>query len=388
MAVLLNGMSTDETVALTQAMLHSGDVMKWNSDKPIVDKHSTGGLGDKVSIPLAPMLACCGVSVPMISGRGLGPTGGTLDKLESIPGFRTDLSTQETQALATEIGCVITGASPEIAPADKKLYALRDVTGTVESIPLITASILSKKLAAGLDALILDVKFGSGAFMKTLEQATQLAESLVSVGNLLGVKTKAILTDMNQVLGSSAGNAIEIDESIRFLNGDGPEDLMEVTLSLGANLLSLVNDEPESANRTRLAQTIYDENKPAFTKLNQMIQGQGGSDFSYQINHTHPLYSPKEGFLSAIDARKIGFAVIELGGGRKQLGDELDLGVGIRQLVRIGDRVTQADPLFEVVSNEAFNEPKLQNALRLLDDSFQISESPVPSQQLICKTIG
>ena len=227
MAVYLRGMTVAETAALTEAMLHSGRTLTWPAGGlPKVDKHSTGGIGDKVSLVLAPLLACCGVQVPMISGRGLGATGGTLDKLESIPGFRTDLSIDEMRRMLAEGGCFITGTTHDLVPADRKLYALRDVTGTVPSIPLITASIMSKKLAEGLDALVLDVKFGSGAFMKTLAEARQLAESLVATGKQMGVPTTALLTDMGQPLGRMAGNAVEVNETVTALQGNGPADLM------------------------------------------------------------------------------------------------------------------------------------------------------------------
>ncbi len=238
MAILLNGMSTEETLDLTQAMLLSGQTLEWPNDGiPRVDKHSTGGIGDKISLILAPLLACCDLQVPMISGRGLGPTGGTLDKLESIPGFRTDLSLHETHVVVRDVGCVITGASPEIAPADRKLYALRDVTGTVPSIPLITASIMSKKLAEGLDALVLDVKVGSGAFMKTLGDARTLARLMVAVGHGMGTSTTAIITDMQQPLGRMVGNTLEVAETIDVLQGGGPRDVVELTLALGSELL-------------------------------------------------------------------------------------------------------------------------------------------------------
>src|SRR3954463_15089278 len=240
MAVYLRGMTVAETAALTEHMLYSGVTFKWPAEEaPKVDKHSTGGIGDKVSLPLAPLLACCGLAVPMISGRGLGATGGTLDKLESIPGFRTDLSLAEIAVITERVGCVITGASAEIAPADKKLYALRDVTATVPSIPLITASIMSKKLAESLDALVLDVKFGSGAFMKSLDDARALARSLVDTGKRMGVKTTALLTDMNQPLGRMAGNANEVNEAVATLQGRGPDDLWQCTRELGAELLVL-----------------------------------------------------------------------------------------------------------------------------------------------------
>ena len=238
MAIYCRGMSTEETSALTECMLRSGETLDWpDSTTPKVDKHSTGGIGDKVSLVLAPLLACCGLAVPMISGRGLGASGGTLDKLESIPSFRTNLSTDEIRQQIDTVGCVITGQTANLVPADKKLYALRDVTGTVPSIPLITASIMSKKLAEGLDALVLDVKHGTGAFMKSPADARALAASLVGVGKRMGLATTALLTDMNQPLGRMAGNAVEVDESITALEGDGPADLMEVTLALGSELL-------------------------------------------------------------------------------------------------------------------------------------------------------
>ncbi len=237
MAIYLRGMSEEETAALTEQMLASGVQLKWLAGSSVVDKHSTGGVGDKVSLLLAPLLACCGLRVPMISGRGLGPTGGTLDKLESIPGFRTDLNLDEIREITNRVGCVIAGASAEIAPADRKLYALRDVTATVASIPLITASIMSKKLAEGLDALVLDVKVGSGAFMKTFRQARELARSLVETGRRMGVSTTALITDMSQPLGRMAGNAVEVDETVTALLGQGPADLIALTNSLGAELL-------------------------------------------------------------------------------------------------------------------------------------------------------
>src|SRR4051795_6658647 len=240
MAVYLRGMTVAEIAALTEHMLHSGVTFEWPAgESPKVDKHSTGGIGDKVSLPLAPLLACCGLAVPMISGRGLGATGGTLDKLEAIPGFRTNLRLEEIQAVTERVGCVITGATAEIAPADKKLYALRDVTATVPSIPLITASIMSKKLAESLDALVLDVKFGSGAFMKSLDDARALARSLVETGKRMGVKTTALLTDMNQPLGRMAGNLVEVHEAVATLQGRGPADLWQCTRELGIELLLL-----------------------------------------------------------------------------------------------------------------------------------------------------
>lgn len=382
MAVLLNGMTLDETVALTEAMLHSGEILHWpDPSVPVVDKHSTGGIGDKVSIHLAPMLACCGVKVPMISGRGLGPTGGTLDKLEAIPGFRTDLSISEIQTQVDEVGCVITGASPELAPADRKLYALRDVTATVESIPLITASILSKKLAAGLNALVLDVKFGSGAFMPTIESATELAHSIVAVGNGLGVKTTALITDMNQTLGTSAGNAIEVQESIELLQGKADDDLLKVTIELGAALLNSVDPQDLDDHRKRLQKCI--ESGDAFEKFNEMVQAQGGTEFHYAPKHAYPVKVRLSGSIQSIDAKAIGLAVIELGGGRKKLGDQLDLDVGIRQLARIGVPVNEDDSAFEIVASRPITQSKLDAAIKLLENSITVTADPPPHQDPI-----
>ena len=386
MAVLLNGMTIDETVALTKAMFESGDVLNWNDDPLVVDKHSTGGIGDKVSIVLAPMLCCCGVKVPMISGRGLGPTGGTLDKLESIPGFRTDLSSEEIRQQVDQVGCVITGASPQIAPADRKLYALRDVTGTVESISLITASILSKKLAAGLEALVLDVKVGSGAFMKTMDHAIELANSLVLVGNQLGMKTTALVTDMNQVLGASTGNAIEIAESISLLQGEGPADLEAISIELGAYLLDMVNGEGLEGNRKNLLATIGDGS--ALSKFQAMVDAQGGHGFNHEISETFSIDAGSSGYLEKIDASKIGFAIIELGGGRKKMGDKLDLGVGIQQLSRVGDEISAGDPVFRVVSSKPAELQKSREAIRLLQDSFTISDRRPEVPELIHKVIS
>ena len=386
MSILLKGMSLDETVSLTRAMLNSGEVLNWNRGTPVVDKHSTGGIGDKVSIPLAPMLACCGVRVPMISGRGLGPTGGTLDKLESIDGFRTDLSKEEIYTQVNSIGCVITGASPEIAPADRKLYALRDVTGTVESIPLITASILSKKLAAGLDALVMDVKFGSGAFMKTVEQATELAKSLVAVGQEMGVKTTALLTDMNQTLGMAAGNQLEIDESVEILSGTGPSDVTELTIELGARLLaSVFPNKNLEACRDELANTI--SSKAALNRFQEMIAAQGG-DYSMKAKTPEqtiietPILATRAGFVSAIDARQLGFAIIEMGGGRKQLGDALDFQTGLRQTARLGDQVERGDELVRVYHRSSASTSGSEIQI-MIENAFEITDSAPKLSPLI-----
>ena len=333
MAVYLRGMTVAEIAALTEHMLHSGVTFKWPAgESPKVDKHSTGGIGDKVSLPLAPLLACCDLQVPMISGRGLGATGGTLDKLEAIPGFRTNLSTAEFQQVCRDVGCVISGATADLVPADRKLYALRDVTGTVPSIPLITASIMSKKLAEGLDALVLDVKHGSGAFMKTLEDARALARSMVDTGRRMGVPTTALVTDMNQPLGRMAGNAVEVNESVAALRGEAPADLMDVTLELGAEVLVLAKRESTTAAaRKRLEKAIA--SGAGLEKFREMVAAQGGNlDAPRPVAPAQDILAPCDGYITAIDTEQVGRVIIELGGGRKQLGDKLDLSVGLEMM--------------------------------------------------------
>lgn len=383
MAILLNGMTAAETTELTRCMLRSGIELRWEIDRPVVDKHSTGGVGDKVSIPLAPLLACCNVAVPMISGRGLGPTGGTLDKLESIPGFRTDLPIEEIQRIVREVGCVICGATDNLAPADRKLYALRDVTATVESIPLITSSILSKKLAEGLNALVLDVKFGSGAFMQTQQQATELAKSLSSVGNQSGVRTSALLTDMNQPLGRAAGNANEIDESIAVLKGEGPTDVTELTLALGAELLvqAGASDSNEAANA--LLQNAIDSGA-GLEKFHEMVAAQGGDlKAPRRLASRSEIVSQQEGYVNAIDTRALGFAIIDLGGGRRKLGDDINHSVGIEMLVKIGQRVDRGEAMMEVLRDGELP-PNLKAAIA---DAITISETAVEPLPLVVEKI-
>lgn len=372
MAIYLRGMTTAETAALTDHMLASGATFQWpEGPTPKVDKHSTGGIGDKVSLPLAPMLACCDLQVPMISGRGLGATGGTLDKLESIPGFRTDLSMDEMREVVESVGCVISGATADLVPADRKLYALRDVTATVPSIPLITGSIMSKKLAEGLHALVLDVKFGSGAFMKTAELARELAVSMVNTGKRIGVGTTALLTDMNQPLGRMVGNAVEVDESVAALEGQGPADLMEVTLALGAELLVSTNrcDSLEAAH-VRLQRTIDDGS--AREKFAQMVSAQGGDlDAPRPVAPVSDVPAERSGYVAAIDAERLGEAVIAMRGGRQQLGDELDLSTGFEMLVRLGDPIKRGQPLARLFAGEETSQvgrEKLLSAIRITDE--------------------
>jgi pyrimidine-nucleoside phosphorylase len=380
MAVFLRGMTVAEIAALTEHMLHSGVTFKWPAgEAPKVDKHSTGGIGDKVSLPLAPLLACCDLQVPMISGRGLGATGGTLDKLEAIPGFRANLSTEEFQEVCRRVGCVISGATGDLVPADRKLYALRDVTGTVPSIPLITASIMSKKLAEGLDALVLDVKWGSGAFMKTREEAHALADT----GRRMHVPTTAVITDMNQPLGRMAGNANEVNESVDALQGQGPADLMEVTLEMGAELLVLTKRENSLAAAKARLQTAIDSGA-GLEKFREMVAAQGGDlDAPRPIAPTSEVASPRAGCVAAMDTEALGRVVIELGGGRKKLGDVLDLSTGFEMLVRLGDQVDVGQPLVRLFA-------KPDAAARVQQEiinSITLSDVPSPPPILIAERI-
>jgi pyrimidine-nucleoside phosphorylase len=372
MAIFFRGMTTDETAALTDAMLDSGVRLSWPTGHiPTVDKHSTGGIGDKTSLVLAPLLACCGLAVPMISGRGLGATGGTLDKLEAIPGFRTDLSIREIEETVARVGCVITGASAEIAPADRKLYALRDVTATVPSIPLITASIMSKKLAESLDRLVLDVKFGSGAFMKSLGLARKLARSLVDTGQRMGVRTTALLTDMNQPLGRLAGNLVEVHEAIACLKGEGPGDLWELTCALAAELLG---QESEVGNRESAIRLLDDHivSGRALKKFAEMVAAQGGDlEKLPPMPDGREIAASRSGFVTSIDTEALGLAIIELGGGRKIMSDAIDRAVGLEMLVRLGDRVDSGQPLVRVFgSQDQFERvrPAIERAINFQDE--------------------
>ncbi len=384
MAIYFQGLSPAELITLTREMRDSGQVLRWDDlDKPVVDKHSTGGIGDKISIHLAPMLAACGLAVPMISGRGLGVTGGTLDKLESIPGFRTDLSVPELQTVVREVGCVITGASETIAPADRKLYSLRDVTGTVPSIPLITSSILSKKLSEGLDALVLDVKWGSGSFMKTMQDAEALAQALVNVSGELGVKTSALITDMNQPLGR-VGNAVELAESIEILKNNVSTSTITLTFGLGVELLlatSVAKDADEAVSM--LAESI--RSGAAYEIFQKMVAAQGG-DLSQPRPRAkeHVIEAKTAGFVASVDAEALGWAVIEMGGGRKKIGDKLDHSTGLEWLTSIGSQVDIGEPLLcTYCSDDQFQQ--LQSSL---ESAIAISDEPVDVPKLIVKRIA
>ncbi len=346
MAVFFRGMSLEETTALTSAMQHSGRVLHWPAEAPPrVDKHSTGGVGDKTSLILAPLLACDGLWVPMISGRGLGLTGGTLDKLESIPGFRTRLDIGELQEVVARLGCAMVGQTEDLCPADRRLYALRDVTATVPSVPLITASILSKKLAEGLDRLVLDVKFGSGAFMATELAARELAERLVAVGRALGVAAHVRLNPMYEPTGEAAGNALEVIESVRCLQGGGPPDLEALVLDLACE----VSDTPRAVHAARLRQG------EAWQKFQAMVAAQGGEVESLErlaLVHTAPvlvdLPSPASGVLQRLDAGVVGRTLVALGAGRARATDTIDPAVGVDRMVKTGTPVRAGDPLLRV----------------------------------------
>ena len=354
MAVFLNGMEREETVALTRAMRDSGDVLSWGLDGPVLDKHSTGGVGDNVSLMLAPAVAACGGYVPMISGRGLGHTGGTLDKLDSIPGYATQPDSATFRRVTREVGCAIIGQTGDLAPADKRLYAVRDVTATVESVPLITASILSKKLAAGLGGLVLDVKCGNGAFMSDLERARALATSLTEVAVGAGLLARAVLTDMNEPLASAAGNALEVANAVDFLTGRHVDSrLWDVVVALGADMLvlgGLAHDAGDGA--AKLTEAL--QSGAAAAKFARMVVALGGPADLVERPEKHLPRAPvvrsveAEGTVVGVDARGVGLAVVALGGGRTRPQDDVDPAVGLRDLAPIGQPLGDGTPLATV----------------------------------------
>jgi len=381
MAICLRGMTTQETVAFTRAMVRSGDVLDLSSvPGPKVDKHSTGGIGDKISLVLAPLLAACDVRVPMVSGRGLGITGGTLDKLEAIPGFRTRWSDAEVIRLLNEVGCVVVAPTERLAPADRKLYALRDVTGTVPSVPLIVSSILSKKVAEGVEHLILDVKCGRGAFMKSEAAARELAEGLLGTATQLGLDVRALITDMNQPLGRAVGNAVEVQEAIETLRGAGPEDVRHLTVELGAELLHMAGRVPTvAAGRERLNEAL--RSGQGLAKFRAMVEAQGGDgrvvddpDRLPAAPIRRPWSAPTTGWIAEVDAERIGRAVLVLGGGRQRMEDSVDPAVGLSDLVKVGERVEKGAPLGVV---HARDEDRFRAAAAWLTGAFVISETPV-----------
>ncbi len=380
MAIFFSGMAPAELSAWTDAMLHSGEVLDFSDlALPKVDKHSTGGVGDKISIPLAPMVAACGVAVPMMSGRGLGHTGGTLDKLDAIPGFRSALDPAEFHRILHAHGLVLAGQSETLVPADRRIYALRDATGTVPSIPLISSSIMSKKLAEGIDALVLDVKVGSGAFMKDEASARELAETMVGIGAAHGTRVTALLTDMSQPLGRQIGNANEIAESLDVLEGHGPADVTELTLQLGIEMLIGGGITSDAAEARRLLQEAVSSGR-ALEVLAGVIEAQDGdpnvlSDRSLlgSAAHAEPVPSPGSGFVTRCDALDLGVACVRLGGGRQRKEDEVDHTVGITLLKKVGDPVAAGEPLAQV----AYNHPdQLAAARDRLASAWQVSDEP------------
>lgn len=392
MAIFFRGMDRDETVALTDAMMRSGVVLDLSDlPKPKVDKHSTGGIGDKTSLILAPLVASCGVAVPMISGRGLGITGGTLDKMESIPGYRADLSVDSFRRVLSSCGCSIMGQTAEIAPADRKLYALRDVTATVPSIPLIAASIMSKKMAEGLDALVLDVKFGRGAFMKTCEDAVALAETMIDIGRGMGKRVAALVTAMDQPLGHTAGNALEVRESIDCLRGHGPEDLMHVTMELSSHMIFLAGLSPSPDAAMDLLRKNLSSGA-ALQTFHRMVSLHGGDtktlenpDILPSAPIVQPLKAVSSGFIARADADALGRACIELGAGRRRTEDRVDHAVGLSGIRKIGAQVRQGDTLALI---HARSPESLAAAQALANNAFEISLHPVPQEPLVRRILG
>ena len=420
MAICFQGMNFDETMWLTRAMVESGKVVHWRHAESAVgrarppgaptpfyaDKHSTGGIGDKTSLIIAPLVAACGVKVPMISGRGLGPTGGTLDKLESIAGFRVSLSLDEFKHVTDKVGCAMIGQTAEIAPADKKLYALRDVTATVSCLPLIVASIMCKKLAENVDGLVLDVKWGTGAFMRTRETSEELGKAMVEVGKRYGKKVVALQTDMNQPLGQKIGNALEVRECIEIMQsgralptptpsggresnrhspptegtGVGSADLLEVTLALSVEMLLMAGVAKSVADATQMLQKKL-ANGEALQKFAEMITAQGGDARVCEdvkrlpvAKQTRPIAAPKSGFVQSIECDQIGYAVIALGGGRKVAADKVDFGVGFEQPKKTGDAVKAGEPLMIMHYND---DVRAAGAERMVRDAYKIEEKPV-----------
>ena len=390
MAVFFRGMSREEAVGLTLAMRDSGAVLRWDLPGPVVDKHSSGGIGDNISLMLAPMLAACGCYVPMISGRGLGHTGGTLDKLDSIPGYATQPGLDLFRLATRAAGCAIIGQTADLAPADKRLYGIRDVTATVESIPLITASILSKKLAAGLEHLVLDVKTGSGAFMATMEQARGLGESLVAVANGAGLKTTALITDMDEPLSPCAGNALEVAHACDFLLGRSADArVMDITLALGAELLLSAGIETDlAAARSRLSRVL--SSGAAAERFGRMVTGLGGPvDFLDRPQAylaaapiIRPVHAERTGVVKAIHTRELGLAVIELGGGRRVASDLIDHRVGLSSLLGKGAAVDGATPLCLV---HAADEASFEMAANIVKKAYVIGEAPGESTTVLAR---
>jgi thymidine phosphorylase len=379
MAVLFAGMTDRETADLTNSYVSSGSILNWDTSRPLCDKHSTGGVGDKVTLVLTPLAVACGIAVPQLSGRGLGHTGGTLDKLESIPGWKCDLTLAEMRNAVSNTGGVIASASSELAPADKLIYALRDVTGTVESIPLIAASIMSKKIAEGTKSLVLDVKTGSGAFMKTPDRARLLAETMVEIGRNSGVRTSAYVTGMSSPLGRSAGNAVEVLEALECLSGGGPSDLRELTLTLVEEMLRLsgVKVNPE---------TLLD-NGSALHAFERLVSNQGGrlKDGVRVGSSCYEVRATQEGYISELEAMSIGLASWRLGAGRTKPGDMIDYGAGVTWTKGVGEFIKTGDVMFKLYTNDV---SKITPAVEALEGAVSVASSPFRGDAVVLKHIG
>jgi len=386
MAVLLKGMEDEETAALTRAMAESGGSIDLSEFGALsVDKHSTGGVGDKTTLILAPLVAACGAKVAKMSGRGLGHTGGTVDKLESIPGYRTEISEKEFMDIARKVGVCVIGQSGELAPADKKLYALRDVTGTVDSIPLIVSSIMSKKIAAGARSIVLDVTVGSGAFMKTVEDAKVLAEKMVTIGRACGRNMTALITDMNEPLGHAVGNALEVKEALAVLKGQLEGDLKEVSLALAGEMLALSLSMSPEAGLALARETL--ESGAAYEKMKEWIQAQGGDVRYLEEPERFPVAAcsldvpaTRSGYISAMDAEAIGQAACRLGAGRRTKADSIQMAAGIMLCAKIGDRVEKGDVLATLYTEQA---ESLEEAARMYQEALSFSDEAVPHPPLI-----
>jgi len=394
MAILLNGMTQEETATLTNLMTHSGDVLEWHNiidNELVCDKHSTGGVGDKVSLILAPILAACNVYVPMISGRGLGHTGGTLDKFDSIPGYNTQPDISTFYDVVKKVGCAIIGQTSNLAPADKKLYSIRDIVGTVESIPLITSSILSKKIAAGVNSLVLDIKVGNGSFNTDEDVAGKLADSLVSVARGAGLKCSAVLTDMNQVLGWNAGHTLEVLESIEYLKNNKKNTRLEkITNELISVLLVMIKNISKEEALKQIKDVI--NNGKAAEKFEHMIAALGGpKDILTSFNNKAPKAPYKEdvfcltkGIVKSINTRKLGMLLIELGGGRKQISDKIDFSVGLEKVIDVGNQVDSSIPLLTL---HAKTKESVDDIRKQIEECFYITTEAGPELKIIYKTI-
>jgi len=381
MAILLNGMDRREISRWTRAMIASGERMDFSSlSRPTADKHSTGGVGDKITLPLAPLVAACGVAVPQLSGRGLGHTGGTLDKLESVPGWQASLSAEAMLRQLEEVGAVVCAAGAGLAPADKKLYALRDVTGTVEAVPLIASSIMSKKIAEGTGALVLDVKVGSGAFMKDVERARELAETMVALGSDAGVRTVALLTDMSTPLGLTAGNALEVRESVEVLAGGGPADVVELTVALAREMLAAAGvDDTDPADRLR--------DGSAMDVWRRMVRAQGGDPDAVlpRAREASVVTAPRSGVLSRLDALAVGTAAWRLGAGRARKEDPVQAGAGVELHAKPGDQVTRGEPLLTLHTDDA---DRFDRALESLADAVEVGGAPYSPRPLVLDRVA